>query len=249
MGMGWIMTQTCSVRDDISGLGGLVLSWNVLHSFNFSIDWCNKPDACLSKWPCPFLVARMRAGPSWAGSTWSIFLNSFHLGLRKADEMPLPATEHVSGYQIAMTCLWPHKGTLKTLFPKHGFKNKLACQVAKVFLTGAHANVKLHSQGPQLAEFWGSLFLPVPVPVTFLHREHSRSFCRQSQMHIYKTKTCLVLPTACLCPSDPEVGVILGALIGTLIGAAVIICVVYFARNKVKSKQRKRNLNPSTELE
>lgn len=97
-----------------------------------------------------------------------------HLGLRKADEMSLPATEHVSGYQIAMTCLWPHKGTLKTQLPKYGFKNKLACQVAIVFLTGAHVNVKLHSQGPQLAEFWGCLFLP-PVPVTFLHCEPSRS--------------------------------------------------------------------------
>ncbi|XP_026645142.1 V-set and immunoglobulin domain-containing protein 1 isoform X2 [Microtus ochrogaster] len=52
-----------------------------------------------------------------------------------------------------------------------------------------------------------------------------------------------------LTSSHPEVGIIIGALIGTLIGAAVIICVVYFARNKVKSKQRKRNLNPSTELE
>lgn len=27
----------------------------------------------------------------------------FHLGLRKADEMSLSPTEHVSGYQIAMT--------------------------------------------------------------------------------------------------------------------------------------------------
>ncbi|XP_040600412.1 V-set and immunoglobulin domain-containing protein 1 isoform X3 [Mesocricetus auratus] len=48
---------------------------------------------------------------------------------------------------------------------------------------------------------------------------------------------------------NPEVGIIIGALIGALIGAAVIVSVVYFARTKVKSRQRKRNLNPSTELE
>lgn len=107
----------------------------------------------------------------------------FLLGLRKADEMSLPATEHGSGYQIAVTCLWPHKGTPKTLFPKYGFKNKLACQVAIVFLTGVHANVKLHSQGPhafhpsrtELADIWGFLSLP-PAPVTFLHCEPSSSF-------------------------------------------------------------------------
>ncbi|XP_075814282.1 V-set and immunoglobulin domain-containing protein 1 isoform X1 [Microtus pennsylvanicus] len=52
-----------------------------------------------------------------------------------------------------------------------------------------------------------------------------------------------------LTSSHPEVGIIIGALIGALIGAAVIVCVVCFARNKVKSKQRKRNFNPSTELE
>ncbi|NP_084457.2 V-set and immunoglobulin domain-containing protein 1 isoform 1 precursor [Mus musculus] len=51
-----------------------------------------------------------------------------------------------------------------------------------------------------------------------------------------------------LTSSHPEVGIIIGALVGALIGAAVIICVVYFARNKVKSKQQK-NLNSSTELE
>ncbi|XP_016836144.2 V-set and immunoglobulin domain-containing protein 1 isoform X1 [Cricetulus griseus] len=47
----------------------------------------------------------------------------------------------------------------------------------------------------------------------------------------------------------PEVGVIIGALVGALIGIAVIVSVVFFARSKVKSKQRKRNLDPSTELE
>ncbi|XP_051033975.1 V-set and immunoglobulin domain-containing protein 1 isoform X2 [Phodopus roborovskii] len=52
-----------------------------------------------------------------------------------------------------------------------------------------------------------------------------------------------------LTSSHPEVGVIIGAFIGALIGAAVIVSVVYFARNKVKAKQRKRDLNPSTELE
>ncbi|XP_059106308.1 V-set and immunoglobulin domain-containing protein 1 isoform X2 [Peromyscus eremicus] len=52
-----------------------------------------------------------------------------------------------------------------------------------------------------------------------------------------------------LTSSHPEVGIIIGALIGALIGAAVIISVVYFARNKVKSQQRKRDLTPSTELE
>lgn len=52
-----------------------------------------------------------------------------------------------------------------------------------------------------------------------------------------------------LTSSHPEVGIIIGALIGALIGAAVIVSVVYFARTKVKSRQRKRNLNPSTELE
>lgn len=50
-----------------------------------------------------------------------------------------------------------------------------------------------------------------------------------------------------LTSSDPEVGIIIGALVGALTGAAIIICVVYFARNKVKSKQK--NLNSSTELE
>lgn len=50
-----------------------------------------------------------------------------------------------------------------------------------------------------------------------------------------------------LTSSHPEVGIIIGALVGALTGAAVIICVVYFARNKVKSKQK--NLNSSTELE
>lgn len=50
-----------------------------------------------------------------------------------------------------------------------------------------------------------------------------------------------------LTSSHPEVGIIIGALIGALTGAAVIICVVYFARNKVKSKHK--NLNSSTELE
>ncbi|OBS60417.1 hypothetical protein A6R68_08465, partial [Neotoma lepida] len=52
-----------------------------------------------------------------------------------------------------------------------------------------------------------------------------------------------------LTSSHSEVGVIIGALIGTLIGAAVIITVVYFARNKLKSKQRRRKLTPKTELE
>ncbi|GAB1303171.1 V-set and immunoglobulin domain-containing protein 1 [Apodemus speciosus] len=51
-----------------------------------------------------------------------------------------------------------------------------------------------------------------------------------------------------LTSSHPEVGIIIGALVGALTGAAVIICVVFFARNKVKSKQKK-NLNSSTELE
>lgn len=60
---------------------------------------------------------------------------------------------------------------------------------------------------------------------------------------------CSDLPAICLCPSDPEVGIIIGALIGALIGAAVIISVVYIARNKLKSQQRKRDLTPSTELE
>ncbi|XP_050997527.1 V-set and immunoglobulin domain-containing protein 1 [Acomys russatus] len=52
-----------------------------------------------------------------------------------------------------------------------------------------------------------------------------------------------------LTSSHPEVGIIIGALIGALIGAAVIVSVVYFARNKVKSRQTKRNLNSNTELE
>ncbi|KAL1766899.1 V-set and immunoglobulin domain-containing protein 1 isoform X2 [Sigmodon hispidus] len=52
-----------------------------------------------------------------------------------------------------------------------------------------------------------------------------------------------------LTSSHPEVGIIIGALIGALIGAAVIISVVYFAKNQVKSKQKKRNLNLSVELE
>ncbi|KAL6083156.1 hypothetical protein STEG23_007572 [Scotinomys teguina] len=52
-----------------------------------------------------------------------------------------------------------------------------------------------------------------------------------------------------LTSSHPEVGIIIGALIGALIGAAVIISVVYFARNRVKSQQRKRDLSPSAELE
>ncbi|XP_028623326.1 V-set and immunoglobulin domain-containing protein 1 isoform X3 [Grammomys surdaster] len=51
-----------------------------------------------------------------------------------------------------------------------------------------------------------------------------------------------------LTSSHPEVGIIIGALVGALTGVAIIICVVYFARNKVKSKQKKK-LNSSTELE
>jgi hypothetical protein len=67
-------------------------------------------------------------------------------------------------------------------------------------------------------------------------------------MHACQKEMCSDFPTIYLCPPDPEVGIIIGALVGALIGAAVIICVVYFARNKVKSKQQK-NLNSSTELE
>uniref|UniRef100_A0A8C6RYN1 V-set and immunoglobulin domain-containing protein 1 n=1 Tax=Nannospalax galili TaxID=1026970 RepID=A0A8C6RYN1_NANGA len=52
-----------------------------------------------------------------------------------------------------------------------------------------------------------------------------------------------------LSSSHSEVGIIIGALIGALIGAAIIISVFYFARNKVKSKQRKKISNPRTELE
>lgn len=72
----------------------------------------------------------------------------FHLGPRKADEMSLPVMEHVSGFQIAMACLWPHKCTLKILFPKYFFKNKLARQVPIFFFTCIHVSIKLHSQGP-----------------------------------------------------------------------------------------------------
>ncbi|XP_008070375.1 V-set and immunoglobulin domain-containing protein 1 isoform X2 [Carlito syrichta] len=52
-----------------------------------------------------------------------------------------------------------------------------------------------------------------------------------------------------LTSSHPEVGIIVGALVGTLVGAAIIISVVCFARIKAKTKERKRNSKPTTELE
>lgn len=86
------------------------------------------------------------------------------------------------------------------------------------------------------------------MPVTFLLCESSRWFSPVSNACTWE-KMCSDLPTIYLCPPDPEVGVIIGALVGALIGIAVIVSVVFFARSKVKSKQRKRNLDPSTELE
>uniref|UniRef100_A0A8C0ZWW0 V-set and immunoglobulin domain-containing protein 1 n=2 Tax=Castor canadensis TaxID=51338 RepID=A0A8C0ZWW0_CASCN len=52
-----------------------------------------------------------------------------------------------------------------------------------------------------------------------------------------------------LTSSHPEAGIIVGALVGTLIGASIIVSVVFFARNKAKAKERKRNSNTTTELE
>uniref|UniRef100_G3T393 V-set and immunoglobulin domain-containing protein 1 n=1 Tax=Loxodonta africana TaxID=9785 RepID=G3T393_LOXAF len=52
-----------------------------------------------------------------------------------------------------------------------------------------------------------------------------------------------------LTSSQPEVGIIVGALVGSLAGAAIILSAVCFARNKAKAKERKRNSKATTELE